>query len=75
MNGNPLDFSFLKLQDIESKFNHNIYEGLNILQLTFLGLKKEEPRAGKRKPVEENEDEEDKKVELLFKEDNICFTY
>ena len=31
-----------------------------------LGLKKEDPRAGKRKPIEESDDEEDtKKVGLL----------
>ncbi|CDW82522.1 leucine-rich repeat-containing protein 51-like [Stylonychia lemnae] len=42
VSGNPLDFSFLKLQNIES-------------------LKKEEPRSGKRKPIEESEDEEDQK--------------
>lgn len=38
----PLDFSFLKLQDVQS-------------------LKKERPRAGKRKPIEKDEDEEDAK--------------
>jgi hypothetical protein len=27
----------------------------------MLGLKKEDPRAGKRKPIEESEDEEDTK--------------
>jgi hypothetical protein len=29
-----------------------------------LGLKKEEPRAGKRKPIEDSEDEEDAKKVL-----------
>lgn len=40
--GPPLDFSFLKLQDI-------------------LALKKERQRAGKRKEIEKDEDEEDAK--------------
>jgi hypothetical protein len=40
--GQPLDFSFLHIQTIES-------------------LKKEEPRAGKRKPIEDSEDEEEAK--------------
>lgn len=40
--GPPLDFSFLKLQDVQS-------------------LKKERPRAGKRKPIEKDDDEEDNK--------------
>lgn len=40
--GPPLDFSFLKLQDVQS-------------------LKKERPRAGKRKAIEKDEDEEDAK--------------
>lgn len=36
--------------------------------LFILALKKEEPRAGKRKPIEESEDEEEqKKVWLIFK--------
>lgn len=28
----------------------------------MIGLKKEEPRSGKRKPIEESEDEEDNKI-------------
>jgi len=40
--GPPLDFSFLKLQEVQS-------------------LRKENPRAGKRKPIEKDEDEEDTK--------------
>lgn len=40
--GKPLDFSFLKLQDVAS-------------------LRKERPRAGRRKPIEKDEDEEDAK--------------
>jgi len=40
--GPPLDFSFLKLQEVQS-------------------LRKERPRAGKRKPIEKDEDEEDQK--------------
>uniref|UniRef100_A0A7S3FUK3 Leucine-rich repeat-containing protein 51 n=1 Tax=Strombidium rassoulzadegani TaxID=1082188 RepID=A0A7S3FUK3_9SPIT len=40
--GTPLDFSFLKLQDVQS-------------------LRKETPRAGKRKPIEKEDDEEDAK--------------
>lgn len=32
--------------------------------VTRLGLRKEEPRAGKRKPVEESEDEEEQKKVL-----------
>jgi len=40
--GAPLDFSFLKLQDVAS-------------------LKKKRPRAGKRKPIEKDEDEDDVK--------------
>ena len=40
--GPPLDFSFLKLQDVQS-------------------LRKERPRAGKRKPIEKDDDEEDNK--------------
>ena len=32
----------------------------------FLGLRKEEPRSGKRKPVKESDDEEDKKVNILL---------
>ena len=40
--GPPIDFSFLKLQDVQS-------------------LRKERPRAGKRKPIEKDEDEEDSK--------------
>ena len=40
--GPPLDFSFLKLQDVQS-------------------LRKERPRAGKRKPIEKDEDEEESK--------------
>jgi len=42
VSGNPLDFSFLKLENIEA-------------------LKKEEPRSGKRKPIEESDDEEEQK--------------
>jgi hypothetical protein len=42
--GQPLDFSFLKLQDVQA-------------------LKKERPRAGVRKPIEKEEDEEDSKKE------------
>jgi len=42
--GAPLDFSFLKLQDVAS-------------------LKKKRPRAGKRKPIEKDEDEDDVKKE------------
>ena len=38
--GAPLDFSFLKLQDVAS-------------------LKKKRPRAGKRKPIEKDEDEDE----------------
>ena len=38
--GPPLDFSFLKLQEVSS-------------------LRKENPRAGKRRPIEKDEDEED----------------
>lgn len=56
VSGNPLDFSFLKLTDIESIIHYK-------LQIC-LGLRKEEPRAGKRKPVRESDDEEDKKVFL-----------
>jgi hypothetical protein len=40
--GPPIDFSFLKLQDVQS-------------------LRKERPRAGKRRPIEKDEDEEDTK--------------
>lgn len=40
--GEPLDFSFLKLQDV-------------------LSLRKKRPRAGKRKPIEKDEDEDDVK--------------
>lgn len=40
--GAPLDFSFLKLQDVVS-------------------LRKKRPRAGKRKPIEKDEDEDDVK--------------
>ena len=40
--GPPLDFSFLKLQDVQS-------------------LRKERPRAGKRKPIEKDDEEEDEK--------------
>ena len=40
--GAPLDFSFLKLQDVAS-------------------LRKKRPRAGKRKPIEKDEDEDDVK--------------
>ena len=40
--GPPLDFSFLKLQEVQA-------------------LRKERPRAGKRKPIEKDEDEEDTK--------------
>mmetsp|Transcript_29847 Transcript_29847/g.45574 ORF Transcript_29847/g.45574 Transcript_29847/m.45574 type:complete len:299 (+) Transcript_29847:94-990(+) len=46
--GPPLDFSFLKLQDVQS-------------------LRKERPRAGTRKPIEKDEDEEDAK-----KGDNVA---
>lgn len=45
-NGEPLDFSFLKLQDVQS-------------------LRKERPRAGQRKAIEKEDDEEDNKKELL----------
>jgi len=44
--GPPLDFSFLKLQDVHA-------------------LRKERPRAGKRKPIEKDEDEEDTKKEAV----------
>jgi len=40
--GAPLDFSFLKLQDV-------------------ISLRKKRPRAGKRKPIEKDEDEDDVK--------------
>ena len=40
--GAPLDFSFLKLQDVQS-------------------LRKERPRAGKRKPIEKDDEEEEGK--------------
>ena len=40
--GEPLDFSFLMLQDV-------------------LTLRKKRPRAGKRKPIEKDEDEDDLK--------------
>ena len=40
--GPPLDFSFLKLQDV-------------------ISLRKERPRAGKRKPIEKDDDEEETK--------------
>lgn len=44
----PLDFSFLKLQDIQQ-------------------LKKEQARDGKRKPIQESDEEEDmKKVSYTF---------
>ena len=52
MSGNPLDFSFLKLENIEGE----------LLLLTLISaLKKEEPRSGKRKPIEESDDEEEQK--------------
>ena len=54
--GEPLDFSFLKLQDVNS-------------------LRKERPRAGKRKPIEKDEEEEDSKKgenrDLLNGEDKL----
>lgn len=43
-NDKPLDFSYLKLQDV-------------------FALRKEKARAGHRKPVEKEEDEEDTKKE------------
>ena len=51
MSGNPLDFSFLKLQTVESTASH----------VDLVGLRKEEPRSGRRKPIEESEDEEEQK--------------
>ena len=51
VSGNPLDFSFLKLTDIESIFIQKLQNSL--------GLRKEEPRSGKRKPVKESDDEDD----------------
>jgi hypothetical protein len=51
-NAQPLDFSFLHLQNVESNKNNF---------MSVIGLKKEEPRAGKRKPIEESEDEEETK--------------
>lgn len=51
----PLDFSFLNLQNIECK-----YQPYSITE-NSIALKKEDPRAGKRKPIEESEDEEESK--------------
>jgi hypothetical protein len=43
----------------------NYKEG--VTKFLEIGLKKEEPRAGKRKPIEESDDEEEtKKVRQLF---------
>ena len=51
----PLDFSFLNLQNIECKYHRETITEKSI------ALKKEDPRAGKRKPIEESEDEEESK--------------
>lgn len=58
MSGNPLDFSFLKLQSVE---------GISFLFTCMLALRKEEPRAGKRRPIEESDDEEEAKKVGIFK--------
>lgn len=54
-----MDFSFLKLLDVDCKcFQESLPSDV--------GLKKEEPRAGKRKPIEESDDEEElKKVRRI----------
>lgn len=55
--GRPLDFSFLKIQDIGCKWLLQVNSFLHL----HLELKKENARSGKRKPIIETDDEEDQK--------------
>ena len=54
--GKPLDFSFLKIQDIQRKYGINQTNKLPLIE-----LRKENARSGKRKPIIETDDEEDQK--------------
>ena len=55
VNAKPLDFSFLKIDNIQSK--------LSVALLTWysIDLRKEPQRGGKRKPIPESDDEEESK--------------
>ena len=73
VSGRPLDFSFMKIEDIASKYRlkcfnlnlvtpHSKYLIINFFVLLFLSeLRKENERGGLRKPIIMSEDEEDAK--------------